>query len=86
MFVTDRAIHPRIRAKLLDLEAYNVKWVSGKNVWELQLGALGEIEDDAGTQEELSSPPFLTHADVTVAMPSKRSSKQTLDKNGWYYA
>ena len=37
--VKDKGVHVQFRAKLLDLEMYNVKWAPGKDVWQVN----GEI-------------------------------------------
>ena len=66
----------QLRAKLLDLEMYNVKWAPGKDVWQINGEMLSMINDvqDIEIHEGLEAPQW-QHEDLIVVKPTTPSLK-----------
>ncbi len=65
----DQAAHLRLRALLVDLALYKVRWEAGGNPWQLgeEVAARGEV-----AAEDVVLPPIMQHADVVVKRTSAK--------------
>ena len=61
--VADTAAHLRLRALLVDLSLYKVRWEAGPNQW--QLGEEVAAREQLASDEKIA-PPVMEHADVIV--------------------
>ncbi len=61
--IADSAAHLRLRALLVDLSLYKVKWEAGPNHWQLgeEVAARQKLAED-----DKIAPPVMEHADIIV--------------------
>jgi hypothetical protein len=61
--IADREAHLRLRALLIDLSLYRVRWEAGDNPWQLgmEVAARDQLEPD-----DIISPPHMDHADIII--------------------